>query len=440
MAKEMATSSDAEVSNCVSGLIRAFTDSLNVFKKLRETRRKRKEKRQSKDSQNEVVSRAETQLSKSLRRGPKDIEQTYNLGYSQVGNRFAKGDAIAHASLAETLIRLNTGLVSIINTFLHHDPKSSPLHLDYKSLTSLSDASRAEAVSSLNLLCQRMSQSHINLHVQRIGVCPKCGSGKHFNCSGAVRGDEVVAKPKSNVKRRSSTSRSRPSGPTVMKWQVKGSGQPQLVVLRPKPSSKKGTSSSSSSTKSQAITAMSSPEASPLGSPLPLYSAQDPFPPQKPSHAKANPPNQGRRRASSIDGPRPTTWPFTKPEINVPVQPMPPSMPPPPVPKMPSQSPKKTKTSALKEKEKEKCVPLSAIPSPVRRRIDKVTPSTYTFASDSTKLGEIPERNWTIPWNYEEAERLNAQAALIAHAPPPPEEAKLKKKKRFKFLRRESRA
>ncbi|EAT80668.2 hypothetical protein SNOG_12256 [Parastagonospora nodorum SN15] len=47
---------------------------------------------------------------------------------------------------------------------------------------------------------------------------------------------------------------------------------------------------------------------------------------------------------------------------------------------------------------------------PVRRRIDKMTPSAYTFASDSTKLGEIPQRSWTTPWDYEEADRLNHEA------------------------------
>lgn len=45
-----------------------------------------------------------------------------------------------------------------------------------------------------------------------------------------------------------------------------------------------------------------------------------------------------------------------------------------------------------------------------RRRADKPTPSTYTFASASTKLGQIPQRKWTTPFDYAEARRLNALA------------------------------
>jgi hypothetical protein len=67
--------------------------------------------------------------------------------------------------------------------------------------------------------------------------------------------------------------------------------------------------------------------------------------------------------------------------------------------------------------------------------MDKITPSSYTFASDSTKLGEIPQKNWTTPFNYEEAERLNAEA-LVHGYPTPAAAAPKPKKGLFKFLRR----
>jgi hypothetical protein len=72
--------------------------------------------------------------------------------------------------------------------------------------------------------------------------------------------------------------------------------------------------------------------------------------------------------------------------------------------------------------------------------MDKATPSTYTFASDSTKLGEIPQRNWAVPWNAAEAERLNAEAAIIGHPNVPVADIKTKKKGLFGFLRRGSAA
>lgn len=72
-----------------------------------------------------------------------------------------------------------------------------------------------------------------------------------------------------------------------------------------------------------------------------------------------------------------------------------------------------------------------------RRRLDKATPSSYTFASDSTRLGEIPQRQWTKPFDYEEAERLNAEAALTGYPNAPMADSKdAKKKKRFGFMRR----
>lgn len=47
-----------------------------------------------------------------------------------------------------------------------------------------------------------------------------------------------------------------------------------------------------------------------------------------------------------------------------------------------------------------------------RRRADRVTPSMYTFASDSTKLGEIPMRKWNNPFDYDEMGRRNKEAAM----------------------------
>jgi hypothetical protein len=44
-----------------------------------------------------------------------------------------------------------------------------------------------------------------------------------------------------------------------------------------------------------------------------------------------------------------------------------------------------------------------------RRRADKITPSTYTFASGSTKLGEIPMHKWNIPYDYEATAKMNKE-------------------------------
>lgn len=90
-----ATQSEANVSGCVSNLIQAFTNSLDVFKRLRERRRKRKHsKQQSAAEKARQYSGDELQLSNSLRRGPQDIQDVYEKCYGRAGERFAKGDGM----------------------------------------------------------------------------------------------------------------------------------------------------------------------------------------------------------------------------------------------------------------------------------------------------------------------------------------------------------
>lgn len=61
-----------------------------------------------------------------------------------------------------------------------------------------------------------------------------------------------------------------------------------------------------------------------------------------------------------------------------------------------------------------------------------MTPSSYTFASDSTKLGEIPETRWAKPWDYERAEMLNNMAAAAAKVRVPSPAAHVAEEKRGK--------
>jgi hypothetical protein len=327
--------------------------------------------------------------------------------------------AIAHASLAETLIKLNTGLVAIIASFLNHDQKGGKTHLnlDYKSLTNLSDASRREALQSMTQLYQRLSQSQLQLQQLSHTSCISCGSK---------------------------------TGPTVTRMPIRSSSQPQLVVIRPK-ASRKGSSSSPSSAKSQSPS--SSTYTSPLASPLPLYIAEEPFEIETNGVIKGvlgGPvplAGNGRRRKDSfnVHDPRPTTWPDPHPvsysypyvmqeHLSL------------PAPKLPSFTPTQRKPSSPPYKtwsppsrgEKHALPPPVSLPT--RRRADKLTPSSYTFASDSTKLGEIPQRHWTTPWDYEEAERLNKEAAATSYsvAPVVVDEKVGRKKGIFKWMKKGS--
>lgn len=66
---------------------------------------------------------------------------------------------IAQTSLAEILLKLNTGLVTIINTFLTRDKHDAKL--DYQSLTNLSERSRDDTCRTLRQLFHRMTQSRV---------------------------------------------------------------------------------------------------------------------------------------------------------------------------------------------------------------------------------------------------------------------------------------
>ncbi|KAF2501398.1 hypothetical protein BU16DRAFT_197728 [Lophium mytilinum] len=435
----------SDVSNCVDSIVHAFTDGFAVFRRLREKRRRKKSRKAGAGAagvQLDARDGAELRLSNSLRRGPADIQTQYERSYGVVGERFAKGDAIAHASLAETLLKLNTGLVGIIASFLNHDRKDN-LNLDYKSLTNLSDASRAEAIDTLNLLYQRLSQSNIALYQPKPG-CPRCGSSKHANCGAvATRNSSEKSRKKQGGSSKSgstTTSRSRSNTPTITRVPVKSSSQTQLAIVRPRNRRTGSTSSASSaipSTKSPstASTAVNTPMASPLASPE--FRKVDPFaypaPPSPPEYPSAKPTANSRRKMSSSHPDRPQTWPYAQPE-------------PAPTPQMPAAKPVKATTfpvTAPPPPPKPKHLspdatskPLSAIP----RRLDKATPSSYSFASDSTKLGEIPMRNWTVPFDYEVSGRLNEEALARGWPVEPREERERERPKRrlFGFLRRGS--
>jgi hypothetical protein len=98
----MLVAEEAEVTNCVSNLIHAFTNGLHVFKRLREKRRKRKAR---KDTQPiDAATKDEAQLSKSLKRGPQELAEKYDACYSQTGLSFAKGDGKLHLELNEVYV------------------------------------------------------------------------------------------------------------------------------------------------------------------------------------------------------------------------------------------------------------------------------------------------------------------------------------------------
>jgi len=290
-------------------------------------------------------------------------------------------------------------------------------------------------------LYQRLSQSQLHLHQMKVLSCARCGSSKHHDCSS--RNHSTATSSSEKNKNKHLGSRQRAQGPTIARMPLKSSSHPQLVVIRPK-ATRKGSSGSASSSKSP-----SSPNhASPLASPLPLYIAEEtleietngvirgvlggPGPELLAGH--------GRRRKDSLNDTRPSTWPDSHPSHVADPESFHQYIA--PAPKLPTFSPTPRRVSTPQRPTR--APPPPPVPAPpIKRRIDKLTPSSYTFASDSTKLGEIPQRNWTTPWDYEEAERLNNKATIAATAyagttPVTVDEKTAKKKGMFRWMRRGS--
>jgi hypothetical protein len=255
---------------------------------------------------------------------------------------------------------------------------------------------------------------------------------------------------------------------------IKSSSQPQLVVMRPKTTRKQSSSSNPSSNTSSTRSPASSRTSSPLASPqpkkitmapqLPLYVPVEPFELTSSGVIKGTLGGAGfkdeRRRIDSFDDPR---------------QPEPRKQASNPTPKLPSWTQYPYTTEAEQSQASPKLSPTLRTPTPrrpstsqqskpsvppkpvylsppppmpasyqnpailpFRRRLDKMTPSSYT--ATSTQLGEIPQRHWTRPYDYEEAERMNKEAEVKGYpgVQVPAEKKEKEKKRRFGFLRRDA--
>lgn len=310
--------------------------------------------------------------------------------------------AIAQASLTETLFKLNTGLVGIISSFLCNG--RNELQLDYKSLTNLSDASRSDAIETLSQLYERLSQSSLALNSVK-ACCSHCETGRYATL--AVPKGVNNALPcrhphRSRRKKKQAVNRANFSSPTVARVPLKSSSQTQMVIVRPRnrrtaSSSSNSSSNSHSTDHTTAMTALSSSTTLPRASSFPTQTAASRLVTQK-----SKPRSNQRTR----------TWPQVQ-NANQ------------------ETSISATLNSSLNTPMSATSARASSL-APVPRRLDKTTPSAYSWASDSTKLGEIPMRKWTFPSDYESMETINAEAAASGAI-----ECRGKSKwKLFGFLRR----
>ncbi|TKA74375.1 hypothetical protein B0A49_02210 [Cryomyces minteri] len=420
------------VSDSVFSIIAAFTSGLDVFKKL-QTKGKRKRKSEDVHLDRE----AELQLSNSLRKGPSDIRKEYERDVRDLGERFAAGDAIAKASLTETLLKFNTGLVTMISSFLSGGRNNC--HLDYTSLTRLSDESRAEVIDTLSQLYQRKSKSSVNVteihgdlqkHAERLRHSKKEGSTERPSTRD-MKSTMVARVPVKNSSR----------------------AQLALVKTRTRRTTSRSSASSGSSVASRPppSTTLTSPRASPGPSPVSrksrtmhgsndireksrttkpsneanrrteATSAVHPCRPRKPESMQAMPTSAAAQHHFRPLSPQPTT---PIPDAQACQRPNPSTHPARPPPLAPAPASQPTTSPAH-----------SPLPTPLHRRHRHPIPSmAFSFASDSTKLGEIPLHKWAVPFDFDAMERLNAEAAATGCVPDRGEVLE-RKKGRFGFLK-----
>ena len=100
--------------SCVVSLIDAFASGLEVFKKVRERRRgTRKTRRGRAQTALQEKSGDELRLSRSLRKGPVDIQNEYERHYRVKGERYAVGDCMFSFSSSPAKLTRNQQLLRL---------------------------------------------------------------------------------------------------------------------------------------------------------------------------------------------------------------------------------------------------------------------------------------------------------------------------------------
>jgi hypothetical protein len=142
--------SGVEVAAIVASILSAFGSGMDMFKRMRAKQKARKQ-----DKQGAKLTQEELQLQKSLSCGPQQIKAEYEKNVIRLGHRFKVGDAPAQTSLAHTLLVLNTGLANIIHHALSEDSKAREMLK--RSLLGLSELAAADTLNTLGQLNKRLT-------------------------------------------------------------------------------------------------------------------------------------------------------------------------------------------------------------------------------------------------------------------------------------------
>ncbi|KAK4940513.1 hypothetical protein LTR10_019387 [Elasticomyces elasticus] len=384
-----------DVATVVGSIIAALGSGLDVFHRLGG-------KKRPTHARLPHPSEEEEWLRRSLKGRPVEIRKEYEQSVAKYGHAFEVGDDIAHASLAHTLLVLNTGLINLISHALADDSKTRSS--SKKTLFNLSETAAVNTITALGQLTSRLS----------IGPEPRLPieSDPRRGDRRSGHGRERKACSSSSLCSTTKHIKRPPPGPLLMRggWVRSKSGS-SVVTLTTARKARENEPTKHKRNKSESNLLNCSTNRAKNRRHHKTVSE----PPRSRTGSQDAEPTQNNRQglASQV---KPNRQPSM---LIVPADFLPSAVdhaekPPPRPPK----------------------IPLDAEPRPQNRiRRKEVRPvSTMTFMTTSTKIGEIPESRW--PNNDLSLEELKARPMPYV-IPPPLEATEPKRKKGFRFWKRE---
>ncbi|KAK8065695.1 hypothetical protein PG997_012442 [Apiospora hydei] len=109
-----------------------------------------------------AVSKANARLRSSIRSDRSQIRNAYSSKLSRSGNKLKRGDAPSKAAIRRILDRLKAAIMNLLGMVKTQKPA-----LDYESLMSLSNASRVDAIRTMEQLSLRLNSSSSLFHEHR---------------------------------------------------------------------------------------------------------------------------------------------------------------------------------------------------------------------------------------------------------------------------------
>jgi len=162
--------SGLEIAGFVVAIVSAFAGTMSVW--------------QNRSSKGKKASA----LERSLTRNPRHVQDEYDRHFASLGQRFARGDSIAHSTLSNIVMNMQQELLMKLIGVISGGGSDSM----YASLLQTSDNARARTVSALGDQYQRLAIAapvqappwqHVQEHDAYCDVCEDTIYGTRYKCA-----------------------------------------------------------------------------------------------------------------------------------------------------------------------------------------------------------------------------------------------------------------